>query len=224
MGSHASRPSGRRGRPTLAISSFGVIAAIAVLGIVGVAPADAGPYDYGYQGGSDPVRKPDSRDHWHCKTHFDIHHDWLNSSMSQLGQQTVMWRVDASACSSSTDVAWIKTGLYGIDGGESVGKTFCVAHVSWGVCDQAWVLVDQPLHFQLALSLGGSDPGGWYTANLLMTLLHELGHTAGLHHATGPLSPTWGPMNSAFIPTGTSNWATYLAYKPFQTALIDANV
>jgi hypothetical protein len=199
-------------------------ATLALVAVLGTQPASAGPYDYGYQGGSDPVREPDSRDHSHCKSHFDLHHDWLDSSMAQLGQQTVMWRVNAPSCGSSTDVVWIKTGLNGIDGGESVAKTVCVAHVSWGVCDQAWVFVDQPLHFALALSHGGGNPGGWYTANLLMTFLHEIGHTAGLHHALGPLSPTWGPMNTAFIPNGTPNWASYLAYKPFQTALIDANV
>jgi hypothetical protein len=200
-----------------------VVAVTSVM-VFGAGPAAAGPYDYGYQGGAAPTRRPDSRDHWHCKSYFDLHHDWLDSSMEQLDQQTVMWRADAAACGSATDVVWMKTGLNGIDGGESLAATVCVAHAAWGVCDQAWVLVDQPLHFALARSLGGSDPGGWYTANLLKTLLHELGHTAGLHHASGPLSPTWGPMNTAAIPVGTPNWATYLAYKPFQVGLIDANV
>jgi hypothetical protein len=200
-----------------------VVLAASLLALVS-APVGAGPYDYGYTGGSDPVREPDNRSHSHCKTYFDVHHDWLNSTMAQLDSQTVMSKVDHGSCTSHTDVVWYKTALNGIDGGESVASTACVAHVSWGICEQSWVLVDQPLHFELALALGGGNPGGWYTANLLKTLLHEVGHTAGLHHATGPLSPTWGPMNTAFIPNGTPDWAAYLAYKPFQTGLIDANV
>jgi hypothetical protein len=189
-------------------------------------PAAAGPYDWGYLGGSDPTRAPDSRGHSHCKDHFDLHASELNAAMSQLEDQTVMWRVDAASCTSATDVVWIKTDLYGIDGGELAAKTVCASHVSWGVCEQHWVLIDQPLHYVLANTgaYGGSDPGGWYSLNLQKTMRHHVGRTAGLHPHTGSLSSTFGAMNQAWVPNGTSGWLTYLAYQPFQVDLIDGNV
>lgn len=187
----------------------------------GPSPAAAGPYDYGYTGGSDPVRAPDNRAHDYCKDNFDVHQGWLDSAMDQLAGQTVMSDVALGSCASSTDVVWVKTALNGIDGGEFVAKTMCTSHVSWGVCNQAWVLVDQPKHYVLSSVYGGSDPNAWYTLNLQVTLRHELGHTAGLHHWSGALSSSYGAMNGAYVPNGTSGWLAYLAYQPFQVDLID---
>lgn len=171
-------------RSRFAAAVIVVTIATASLGIP--AAADT-PYSYGYTGGSDPIRQPDSRDHWHCKDNFDTHRDWLDSAMSQLANQTVMSRSDASTCGSATDVVWVKTVLNALSNGASVGRTTCVSHVAWGVCDQFWIQIDQPKHFQLSASLGSSDPTGWYTINLQATMRHELGHSAGLHHYDGEL-------------------------------------
>lgn len=196
--------------------------------LLGSAPPAAyadSPYDYGYTGGDDRNRQPDSRDHWHCKNYFDIHQDWLNSAMSQLDAQTVMYRQDSSSCGSLTDVVWIKTALNAIAGGQLVGRSTCASHVSWGVCEQFWIEIDQPLHYVLAFSLGPSDPGAWYDLNLTQTLRHELGHSAGLHHGpAGDLNPTWGAMIVAWIPNGNPNWLIYLAYQTFQVNLINSHL
>lgn len=215
---------GREGRtfPARATIVVGVLLAVALAPRTPVAAESA--FDWGYTGGSDPNRAPDSRDHWHCKTNFGLHHDWLNSAMEQLDVQTVMYRQDASSCGSSTDVVWVQTALGGIDGGEYVAKTTCVDHVSWGVCDQFWVLIDQPWYYAAAFTYGSSDPGTWYARNLQARMRHEVGHTAGLHHWGGSLTSGFGAMNSATIPNGTSGWLTYLAYASFHEDLIDGNV
>ena len=196
-------------------------AVIAVSAASVSASAGAGPTDYGYTGGSDPVRAPDSTDHWHCKDEFGIHHSYLNSAMQQLDDQTVMDRYDAGSCGSATDVVWVKTVLGGIDGGATEAKTVCVSHVSWGVCDQHWVLIDQPSIYARAFTDGSSDPGHWYAVNIQKTMRHELGHTAGLHHSTGSLNSTYQVMNTADVPNSNSSWLTYLAYAGLHEDLID---
>ena len=198
-----------------------------LLAVAAVPATTAGadsPYDWGYTGGSDPSRAPDSRDHWHCKTYFDIHHDWLNSAVEQLDGQTVMDRYDASSCGTSTDVVWIKSELDGIDGGEYRARSLCATHVSWGVCDQFWTQVDQPWFYVAAFSQGASDPSDWYSRNIQMAMRHEIGHTAGLHHYTGSLSSTYGVMNTVLVPNGTPGWLGYLAYKAFHEQLVDGNM
>jgi hypothetical protein len=215
------RPGGAR--PSAAISLALLVAALLVGAVARPAAADS-PYDYGYTGGSDPVRTPDNRNHAYCQDHFDLHEDWQDAAMGQLDAQTVMSDDLQGSCTSATDVVWIKTALDGIDGGESIAKTTCATHVSWGVCDQAWVQIDQPQHYVLSATYGGGNPSGWYSLNLQVTMRHELGHTAGLHHWTGALSSTFGAMNIAFVPNGTSGWLTYLAYRPFQVDLIDEHL
>lgn len=212
-----SRPVGT-GRASIAL---GVLVAAA---LVAGSTAAAGPGDWGYTGGGDQTRAPDSRDHWHCKANFDLHHDWLDSAMEQLDVQTVMYRQDAGSCGSSTDVVWVKTALGGIDGGEYTSRTLCATHVSWGVCDQFWVQVDQPWYFLAAFSYGASDPGGWYSRNLQATLRHEVGRTAGLHPYEGNLNPGYGAMNQATIPNGTPGWLAYLAYTSTHVNLIDGHL
>lgn len=208
----------RRGTGTL-----GVLV-VAVSLVAATSAVESSPYDWGYTGGSDSTRAPDSRDHWHCKTNFGLHHDWLNSAVEQLDAQTVMDRYDASSCGSSTDVVWVQTELNGIDGGEYIAQTLCATHVAWGVCDQFWSLIDQPWHYAAAFTYGGSDPSGWYSRNLQKTMRHQVGRTAGLHPWDGGLSSTFGAMNEATIPNGTPSWLTYLAFTSFQVGLVNGNV
>ena len=205
-----------------AVLAVGLLVAAATLAVR--TPAGAGPFDWGYTGGGDPTRAPDSRDHWHCKAHFSLHHDWLNSAVEQLDAQTVMYRQDASTCGSSTDIVWVQTALNGIDGGEHIAEATCAVHVTWGVCDQFWALVDQPGHYVAALAYGSPDPSGWYSRNLQRSLRHLVGRTAGLHPWTGPLNASFGAMNVAVVPNGTPGWLTYLAFDSFQAGLVDGNV
>lgn len=200
-----------------------VVAAVVVTAwlLPAAAASSEGPTSYGYTGGVDPVRAPDSRDHWHCKDNFDVNQDWLDSAMTQLDSQTVMSRHDAASCGSATDVVWVKTALNGLSGGASTGRATCVSHVAWGVCEQFWVQIDQPKHFVLAASEGGSNPSGWYSVNLQATMRHELGHTAGLHHYDGELDSAYGAMNSSWIPNGYSYTFQCLAYAGFQVTLIN---
>lgn len=217
-GSSAKKRFRRRQSALALVGSLTLALSIAV-----APPAAADWYQYGYTGGSDPIRFPDGNDHWYCKNYFDQHHEWIDAAMSQLDSQTDMYDVGSSSCSSSTDVVWVKTELNGIFGGEAVGAAECVAHVTWGVCDQYWLMIDQPQHFFAAYTNGGSDPGNWYSVNLQQTMRHELGHTAGLHHlsASGGLNPTVGAMISAWIPNGTSGWWAYFIYAPFQVGFIN---
>lgn len=184
------------------------------------------PTDWGYTGGSDPIRAPDSRDHWHCKTHYPIEHQLLNSAMTQLDAQTVLSRNDSSSCGSSTDVVWVKTALCGIRNCGAYGKTICVSHAYWGVCDQFWVLIDQPLHYVQALTRpdAASNPGHWYSVNIQLTMRHELGHSAGLHHYTGPLHPYYGTMNSATVPNSVPGYLYYLLWGPIHMWLINSHM
>lgn len=72
--------------------------------------------------------RPDSRDHHHCKDHYDIEHSLLNSAMTQLANQTVMTRHDSASCSPLTDVVWIKKDYGEVDEFGSLGKATCVSH------------------------------------------------------------------------------------------------
>ena len=184
-----------------------VLVSVAVL-----APSPASADEYGYPGGTSPLRYPDSADHWECK-HSSVPSGSLgdlDTATDLLDTQTVMTDYHAGACASSTDVVWIAVGWGDLDG--SLGRTVCVSHVYWGVCDVFWVMFDQTSHFIIAQNVGG-DIGANYNLNLNITYRHELGHSAGLHHVTGSLSPGPGAMNSAWVnPDVVSNWWAYLVY------------
>jgi len=188
--------------------------------------AEAGPNDWGYIGGSHPIRAPDSRDHWACKNGSvnlgERAH--LDAALDQLASQTVMTAHQSSTCGSATDVVWIATGQDGIDG--ALGRAVCVKHASWGVCEQFWVFYDPAMHFLAAFDQCSSDQcvADSYRLNLILTYRHELGHTAGLHHYVGLLSRPYGTMNSSWLPRGHPDWLWYLVYGDIHALLIDAHM
>lgn len=162
-----------------------VLAALALVTSISAGTAAADPY-----GSPNPGLYPDSKDHWFC---FDAsvpasERPRISASMSYLDDRTNMYDVYTASCGTSTDVVWVYGSPIIVDGYSYYGYTTCAVWVyePWGVCDQFWVLVDQPLHFARTVACGSS--GTVYDLNLITTIRHELGHTAGLSHAayTGP--------------------------------------
>ena len=126
-------------------------------------------------------------------------------------------------------------------------------HSAWGVCDQFWPVIDLTLHFFEALSSRGaryvSGSGtfntcvAWeYDVTLDLTIRHELGHSAGLHHYWNyvfnppfyvynvysqppQLTSSWRTMVSAWVPYGAGHTkSNFLGYNSTHVGIINANV
>lgn len=227
-----------------------VLAVTFVLSRAVPASADS-PYDWGYTGGSDPIRSPDDQEHRSCEFGSTTLSARMSGAMTNLDGQTDMWDLFDNPCQSFTDVLWVETGLNGAAG--AYGYTECLTHSAWGVCDQFAIYVDPALHYFQALdSCGARYASGtpaynscvaWeYDVNLELTFRHELGHSAGLHHYYNyvwmppfwvyndysqlpMLTSSWRTMVSAWVPYGAGHTkANFTAYNSTHVGLINANV
>lgn len=201
------------------LTKVAVCAVVLLGGLAGFAmPANAD--DYGYPGGTSPLRYPDSADHWYCFRNVASGTDQnrIHTAMGILDSQTEMYDVYTATCGTSTDAAWEFVGWCQIPGGSGcpLGRTVCEQHVFWGVCDRFGVYIDATTHYFSAIdwvNAHGGDVGYSFNVNLNMSVCHELGHSAGLHHITGPLDPPVRCMNSAWIaPTNGWEELNYVMY------------
>lgn len=159
--------------------------------------------NYGYVTGY-PIRYPDSADHWYCFLSVPqlVDRDRMVNAANVLDNQTDMYDVASSGCSSSTDVEFGVSGWCNLPNfpgsGCPLGYTRCEQHVYWGICDRFSVWIDPTTHYLIALQ--GPDIGLNYNMNMNMSVCHELGHSAGLWHLPpGSIDASYGCMNSEWI-------------------------
>lgn len=119
--------------------------------------------------------------------------------MSLLDDTTVMYDQYTGTCGTATDVVWVRDDAHADPYGNPVrGANYCVRWSYWSVCDQYWTVVNQlEIFYNSATYSPGSDLGANFEINMIKTIRHELGHSAGVSH-----SPTTSDaMRSGWVST-----------------------
>lgn len=169
----------------------------------GTQPASADPFGY-----PNPGYVADGADHWYCYTSaFDsTNRSRAAASMAYLDDTTDMYDVYAGAtCGTSTDVVWIRDDAHADPYGDPVrGANYCVAWTYFSVCDQYWTVINQLQIYFETLTYAPGDVGPNFEVNMVKTIRHELGHSAGLSHS--PTAPD--AMRSGWVDTNLV-WCTY---------------
>lgn len=128
--------------------------------------------------------------------------------MQYLDDVSDMSDTEVATCTSTTDVVWIRDATY--DSSEPLGMVACSTWISSGVCGNAWAIIYQAGHYVQTGACG--DGLAEYNTNLLLSIRHELGHTAGLSHSgsggCGPPTSGDDAMVTEWSPD-TLDWLDY---------------
>lgn len=177
-----------------------VLAVAVAVTAIAVATEKVSADAYGYP---NPGYVHDSLDHWYCfDSTFVNNRAYVNDAMGYLDATTNLYDVYTPTCGTSTDAVWIN-----VDLGGPLGYTPCVRWVNQAthVCDQFWVIIDEAAHWDAVAYCGGD--ANQLVGNYVISVRHELGHTAGLSHFA-PYGAICGDVNPLANDAMVSDWVT----------------
>ncbi|MFP5308756.1 MAG: hypothetical protein ACLGIR_04165 [Actinomycetes bacterium] len=152
--------------------------------VVSLRPAIADPFP-----GTSDGRRADGTTHVYCYDNTVTITSAPSFGITNIDAQSDMVRSYSSTCYSSTDVVFHEADLPGTVRGSRV----CTKAISSTICDSSRVTFDYA-----QIDIGAND-----TEDRQKTACHEVGHSAGLGHASTDC------MVSGEIPDTSLTWRTY---------------